>query len=238
MLEISYIGCTTINVKASGAPLNIIMREDAQKLDEVVVVGYGTTTKRAMVASVSTVKASEMENLPISNMTQGLAGRTPGLIVQGSGGGINKTSKVSIRGGDTPLVVIDGVIRDYNDFATLNPEDVETMSVLKDASATAVYGSRATNGILQVTTKKGKSVKPSIEYNFNQSWAQPNVWPDKLDAYQYAYYTREAQRYDGVTETYNEEDLQKFRNDSDPQGHPNTNYYKLLLRNFAPSVQA
>ncbi|WP_455592261.1 SusC/RagA family TonB-linked outer membrane protein [Bacteroides sp.] len=233
-LEISYIGYSTVNVKAGSAPLNIVMKEDAQKLDEVVVVGYGSTTKRAMVASVSTVKASEMENLPISNITQGLAGRAPGLIVQGSGGGINKTSKVSIRGGDTPLVVIDGVIRDYNDFVTLNPEDVEAMSVLKDASATAVYGARATNGILQVTTKKGKKGKPSIEYSFNQSWAQPNVWPDKLDAYDYASYTNIAQRYDKITETYTADDLQKFRDGSDPYGHPNTNYYKLLLRNFAP----
>lgn len=234
LLEVSYIGYTTVMVKADIKLLHITMKEDTQNLDEVVVVGYGATTKRAMVASVSTVKAEEIENLPISNITQGLAGRAPGLIVQGSGGGINKVSKVSIRGGDTPLVVINGVIRDYNDFVALNPEDVESMSVLKDASATAVYGSRATNGILQITTKKGGSGKPSIEYNFNQSWSQPNVWPDKLDAYGLAYYTREAQRYDGVTETYNEDDLQKFRDGSDPLGHPNTNYYNLLFRNFAP----
>lgn len=237
ILEISYIGYVTVMVKAGDAPLKITMKEDSQQLDEVVVLGYGTTTKRTMISSVSTVKAEEMNNLPISNITQGLAGRAPGLIVQGSGGGINKTSSISIRGGDTPLVVIDGVIRDYSDFVALNPEDVDVMSVLKDASATAVYGARATNGILQITTKKGSSGKPSVEYNFNQSWAQPNVWPDKLDAYNYAYYTREAQRYDGVTETYNEEDLQKFRDGSDPLGHPNTNYYKLLLRNFAPQTK-
>ena len=124
ILEISYIGYVTVMVKAGDAPLKITMKEDSQQLDEVVVLGYGTTTKRAMISSVSTVKAEEMNNLPISNITQGLAGRAPGLIVQGSGGGINKTSSISIRGGDTPLIVIDGVIRDYSDFVALNPEDV------------------------------------------------------------------------------------------------------------------
>lgn len=233
-LEISYIGYQTVIMKAGKTPINITLKEDAQNLDEVVVVGYGSTTKRAMIASVSSVKASEMENLPISNVTQGLAGRAPGLIVQGSGGGVNKKSTISIRGGSTPLIVIDGVIRDYNDFVSLNPEDIEVMSVLKDASATAVYGSRATNGILQVSTKKGKAGKPSIEYNYMQSWAQPNVWPEKLDAYGVGYYKREAERYDKITETYTEEDLQKYRDGSDPQFHPNTDYTKLLLRNFAP----
>lgn len=233
-LEISYIGYSTVAIKVGDAPLAIILKEDAQKLDEVVVVGYGTTTKRAMISSVSTVKASELENLPITNITQGLAGRAPGLIVQGSGGGINKTSKVSIRGGDTPLVVIDGIIRDYSDFVALNPEDIEVMSVLKDASATAVYGSRATNGILQISTKKGKAGKPMIEYSFNQSWSQPNVWPKKLDSYGIAYYKREAERYDNVTETYNDTDLQMFQDGSDPINHANTDYQKLVLRDFAP----
>ena len=88
-----------------------------------------------------------------------------------------------------PLVVIDGVIRDYGDFVALAPENIANLSILKDASATAVYGSRASNGILQVTTKQGKEGKPQIDYNFNQSWSQPNVWPDKLNSYERAIYT-------------------------------------------------
>ena len=235
-LEVSYIGYKTLTIKVSEAPLTLIMEEDSQKLDEVIVVGYGTTTKRSMISSVSRVDASEMENLPIVNITQGLAGRAPGLIVKASGGGINKNSSISIRGGNTPLVVIDGVIREYNDFTTLAPEDIESMSVLKDASATAVYGSRAANGILQVTTKAGsKSGKPSVNYSFNQSFAQPNIWPDKLNSYKTAIYANEAAKNDGKDIPYTEEALNGYRDGTDIWNYPNTDWRKLVLRSFAPT---
>ena len=111
-----------------------------------------------------------MANIPVTNIAQGLAGRAPGLIVQASGGGINSTPSISIRGGGAPIYVIDGVIRSAADFQNLSPDDIEAMSILKDASATAVYGSRATNGIIQVTTKRGKEGKPTVEYDFNMSF--------------------------------------------------------------------
>lgn len=153
ILEISYIGYKTQNVSFKGkTDIAVVLKEDSEILDEVVVVGYGSTTKRAMVASVSSVKTEEIGDLPVSNITQGMAGRAAGLIVQGAGGGIDKTPTISIRGGGTPLVVIDGVIRNYDDFVLLSPDDIEALSVLKDASATAVYGSRAADGIIQVTT--------------------------------------------------------------------------------------
>ena len=235
ILEISYVGYATKTLKAGSTPLNIVMKEDAQNLDEVVVVGYGTTTKRAMISSVSSVKASDMAALPITNVTQGLAGRAPGLIVQASGGGINQKSKVSIRGGDTPLVVIDGVIRAYDDFANMAPENIESMSILKDASATAVYGSRASNGILQITTKQGKAGRPNINYSFNQSWAQPGIWADKLNSHDFAYYQNQALLNDGKDPQHTEEDLRMYADGSDPYGHPNTDWRKLVLRNFAPT---
>ncbi|MCD8181941.1 MAG: TonB-dependent receptor plug domain-containing protein [Bacteroides sp.] len=116
-----------------------------------------------------------MESAPIINVTEALAGRAPGLVIQGNGGGINKASTITIRGGDTPLVVIDGIIREYQDFQTLTPGDIESVSILKDASSTAVYGSRAANGILQVVTKRGKEGKTSIDYSYNLSLAQPSI---------------------------------------------------------------
>lgn len=234
ILVISYVGYLTIEHKVTAGPVNLSMKEDTQKLDEVIVLGYGTTTKRSMIAAVSTVNAEEMAALPVTNITQGLAGRSPGLIVQGSGGGINKTSTVSIRGGGTPLVVIDGVIRDYGDFVALAPENIANLSILKDASATAVYGSRASNGILQVTTKQGKEGKPQIDYNFNQSWSQPNVWPDKLNSYERAIHRNVAAANDGVTIPYNDDDLRMFADGSDPYGHPNTDWQKEVMKNFAP----
>ena len=235
-LIFSYIGYTTQNLKAAPG-MRIVLSEDTQKLDEVVVVGYGSTTKRAMIASVSTVNAEAMENIPITNLTQGLAGRSKGLIVSGNGGGINKKQTISIRGGGTPLVVIDGVIRDYEDFVNLPPEDVEALSILKDASATAVYGSRATNGILQVTTKKGSVGKPEVEYNFNQSWSQPAIWPDVMDSWDRAHYANIARRNDGLAEEFSPEAIQTMRDGSDPLNYGNWKWRDIVLRNWAPQTK-
>ena len=234
IIQISYVGYLTREIKWDGKPLNILLKEDTQALEEVVVVGYGTTTKRAMVASVSKVKAEEMANLPVANVSQGMAGRAAGLIVQGAGGGINKVPQISIRGGATPLVVIDGVIRDYNDFVLLSPDDIDALSVLKDASATAVYGSRAANGILQVTTKKGKEGRPRVNYSFNYSLSSPAHWAESLDSWTRAEYANIANRNDGLPETFSEERIQKMKDGSDPLQNSNTNWKKVILRNAAP----
>jgi len=235
VLVISYIGYSNKTIQVGNTTdFKISLKEDSQNLDEIVVVGYGSTSKRALISSVSQVKASEMVELPVTNITQGLAGRSPGLIVQGSGGGINKKSIISIRGGDTPLVVIDGIIRDYNDFVALSPENIETLSILKDASATAVYGSRSANGILQVTTKSGSVGKPRINYGVNFSWSQPMVWPKKLSSYEIASYKNEAAANDNQTLPYNDTALQKYKDGSDPINFPNTNLQKEVMKNWAP----
>lgn len=159
MLEVSYIGYQTKLVSARPGNMNIGLAVDRQNLDEVIVIGYGSSTRRDLISSVSTVKADQISNIPVANISQGLAGRSPGLIVQASGGGINSLPSVSIRGGGSPLYVIDGIVRSSADFQNLSADDIESMSILKDASATAVYGARASNGIIQVTTKRGKTGK-------------------------------------------------------------------------------
>ena len=234
VLEISFVGYKTITVKATAQPMNLTMEEDTETLDEVVVVGYGSTTKRDLIASVSTVKAEQISNMPVANIAQGLAGRSPGLIVTASGGGINSTPNISIRGGGTPLYVIDGVIRSSADFQNLSPDDIASMSILKDASATAVYGSRATNGIVQITTKQGKEGKATIEYDFNQSFAQPHIWPEKMSSYERAKYANIANENDGTTAPYSPEALQKFKDGSDPENFANTDWRKLVLNDWAP----
>ena len=234
MLEISYIGYKKIVVKATAAPMNIVMKEDSEALEEVVVVGYSSTTKRDLIASVSTVKADQISNMPVTNITQGLAGRSPGLIVQASGGGINSTPSVSIRGGGEPLYVIDGVIRSKDDFANLSPDDIQSMSILKDASATAVYGSRATNGILQVVTKKGKEGKVNIEYDFNQSFSQPSIWDKKLNSWERAYWSNVAFENDGKTLPFTQEAIQAMKDGSNPEFFNNTNWRELVLNDWAP----
>lgn len=234
IIQVSFVGYKNYEMKWNGKPLDVILIEDTKALEEVVVVGYGTTTKRAMVASVSSVKTEELGNLPVSNVSQGLAGRAAGLIVQGSGGGVNKVPTISIRGGGTPLVVIDGVIRNYDDFYLLSPEDIESMSVLKDASATAVYGSRAADGILQITTKKGKEGKPHVDYSFNYSVSSPANWAKPMDTWTRAEYANIAMRNDGLPDAYSEERIQKMRDGSDPLRNNNTSWRDLVLKKNAP----
>ena len=234
MLEISYVGYKTITIAATAQHMNLTMEEDTETLDEVVVVGYTSTSKRDLIASVSTVKAEQISNMPVANIAQGLAGRSPGLIVKASGGGINSTPSISIRGGGDPIYVIDGIIRSSADFANLSPDDIQSMSILKDASATAVYGSRATNGIIQIVTKQGKEGKVSFEYDFNQSFAQPSIWPEKMSSYDRAIYANIARENDGLDPAYTQEGLNHFKNGTDPLNFANTDWRKLVLNDWAP----
>ncbi len=236
ILRLTFIGYKSTEVQWNGTPLNITLEEDQTNLDEVIVVGYGTTTKRDLIASVSTVKTEELENLPVANMTQGLAGRSPGLIVTQSGGGVNTKSTISIRGGGDPIYVIDGVVRDAADFQNLSSDDIQSMSILKDASATAIYGSRATNGIVQVVTKHGKqSERPVFEYDFNQSWSQPSTWPQKLDSYTRAEWANVARANDGLDAAYSQEAINAMKNGTDLLNYSNTNWRDLVLNNWAPT---
>ena len=150
------------------------------------------------------------------------------------GGGINSTPSVSIRGGGEPLYVIDGVIRSKDDFANLSPDDIQSISILKDASATAVYGSRATNGIMQVVTKKGKEGKVNIEYDFNQSFSQPSIWDKKLNSWERAYWSNVAFENDGKTLPFTQEAIQAMKDGSNPEFFNNTNWRELVLNDWAP----
>ena len=234
MLEISYVGYKTLTVKATAQHMSLTMEEDNEMLDEVVVVGYSSTSKRDLIASVSTVKAEQISNMPVANIAQGLAGRSPGLIVQASGGGVNSTPSISIRGGGEPLYVIDGVIRSKDDFANLSPDDIENMSILKDASATAVYGARATNGIVQIVTKRGKEGKVNVEYDFNMSFSQPSIWDEKMDVWDRAYWSNVAYKNDGKDAPFSDANIQAMHDGSDPEFMNNTNWRDLVLRDWAP----
>lgn len=233
-LRISYIGYITQEVKVNNRVLSIVLFEDAQALDEVVIVGYGTTSKRKTTSAISTVKAEEIAQTPVPNITQGLVGRAAGLIVNTSGGGINNTSSISIRGGETPLFVIDDVISEPRDFENLNPNDIEQISILKDASATAVYGARAGDGIIMVVTKQGRTGKINVNYSYNYTMSQPAYLPKKLDSYNAAWYLNRGQQSDGLPDLYTPEDLQLYKDGSDPFGHPNTDWQDITMRSFAP----
>ncbi|MDO5105021.1 TonB-dependent receptor [Capnocytophaga sp.] len=236
VLEVSFIGFQTQTKKIAGRGksliINFLLKEDAQELGDVIVVGYGTSTKKALVSAVSSVKTEDLKEVPVTNVTQGLAGRSPGLIVKGSAG-LDNRSSITIRGGGTPLVVIDGVIRDYNDFVNILPEDIASISILKDASATAVYGARAANGILQVTTLKGQEGQTTIQYTHSVSILQPSMSPARLDAYAWATQNNIANQNDGKPIVYTDDKLQKILDGSDLLNYPNVDWKKLVLKDFA-----
>ena len=236
-IVISYIGYVSQEKVWNGKAMKVVLEEDSKALDEVVVVGYGTTSKRKTTSAISQVKAEDIAKVPVPNITQSLAGRAPGLIVTQSGGGVNAKASVSIRGGGTPLYVIDNVICEQRDFQNLNPEDIAQMSILKDASATAVYGARAANGIIMITTKSGEAGKLNIDYSFNYTMSQPADLQKKVDAFTAASFVNRGLQYDGRAPQYTEHDLELFRNGSDPQGHANVDWQKVTMRNVAPEMR-
>ena len=232
-LVVSFIGMLTQDVEITSDDLTIFLEEAANNLDEVVVVGYGTTTKRKTTTSVSTIKASDIEAVPVPNISSALAGRAAGLIVQQSGGGIDATSQMSIRGGGTPLFVIDNIVSEQREFNNLNPSDIESISILKDAAGTAIYGQRAGNGIVIVTTKRGQSGKVNVDYSYNISLSGPADLPKKLGSYEGAYYGNMGSIYDGLAPRYSDEELMLYRDGTNPD-YPNVDWQKEVLRSYAP----
>lgn len=238
-LSISYVGYQTQEITVDGSDIKVKLREDTEMLDEVVVIGYGTSSAKKMVSAVTAVKGEKLQGLPESNMLSSLQGRASGVVIQNQGGEPGSTPKISIRGGGTPVYVIDGVIASEWDFNTLNADDIESMSILKDAASLAVYGSRAADGIVLVKTKEGKKGKTSINYSFNAQFSQPTILPKRLDSYTYATVQNQAAEYDGMGEyaIFSPEELDLLQNQTDPYRYPNTNWYDLGLKNFAPEYR-
>ncbi|HNF44008.1 MAG TPA: TonB-dependent receptor plug domain-containing protein, partial [Ferruginibacter sp.] len=189
--------------KAIGAQstMNIVMRAKDTKLEEVVVVGYGTQRKKDFTGSVATVKGSAVADKPVQSFDQALAGRVTGVQITIPNGVLNTPPVFRIRGVSSislssyPLVVVDGVPTPTGDFsstnaagnalASINPNDIETIDVAKDAAATAIYGSRAANGVVYITTKKGKQGKARINYNVSFGFTSAYGIPEVLNAQQY-----------------------------------------------------
>lgn len=170
ILEVSYIGFKPLTAKATNAPMKLTLVDDNQALNEVVVVGFGTQKKVNLTGSVAVVDSKEFEARPVTSATQALQGAVPGLRISSSSGSLESTQSMSVRGIGTigegssgsPLVLIDGSEGDIN---TINPQDIESVSVLKDAAASSIYGSRAPFGVILITTKSGKKGKVTVNYN-------------------------------------------------------------------------
>lgn len=241
VLIFSFIGYTSQKVSPEGrAVIDLSMVPDTRTLEEVVVIGYGTQKKVNVIGSVTTVTTKELNTAPVSMVSNALAGRMPGAIVQqGSGEPGNDASVILIRGkatlgNNSPLVVIDGIQgRDMNSLAST---DIESITVLKDASA-AIYGARAANGVILITTKRGTAGTPAtFNYGFYQGRLSPTMLPEMADAGTYSQMIRELQSYRNVAESnmlFSLDDIEKYKSGKYPWTHPNTDWFAAGLKDFS-----
>lgn len=234
VLSISYIGYQTQSIKVGEqSTISVVMKEDSEMLEELVVVGYGTQKKVNLTGSVATVSAEDLANKPVMSTAQALAGLAPGLSVLQNSGRPGTGAVVKIRGtgtfssaGNDPLVLIDGLAGSIDD---VDPGDVQNISLLKDAASASIYGNRAANGVILIETKKGAEGKVSVSYNNSFGWQKATELPDFLPSWEYATYYNMAMRNMGRQEAYSAEQIEKYRNGSDPDNYPNVNHLKWLL---------
>lgn len=236
VLVFSFIGYTTQEIPVNGrSSIEVSLAPDTQTLQEVVVVGYGEKKKATITGAVSSIKNEDIEKAPVTNLSNALVGRLPGTIfINRSGEPGYDGSQIRIRGTNTTgdnsaLIVIDGIANRTGGLERLNPADIESITVLKDGSA-AIYGAQAANGVILVTTKRGKSGKPEIGFNYNYGFNTPTRLPDVTDAATYATMLNEIDEYRGNTPRYTAEDIQKYRDGSDPWTHPNTDWYDAVIK--------
>lgn len=218
IIQISFVGYVTQEIVWNGQPLNITLKTDTQTLEEVVVVGFGTQKKVNLTGAVSSVGAKEIAARPVNSTVDALQGVVPGMNISTSsaGGSLNAGKSFNIRGngkiGDfgsalNPLVLIDGMEGDIN---AINPQDIENISVLKDAAASSIYGSRAPGGVILITTKKGKLGKPTINYNNNFRFNSPLNMPHMADSYRFALGINDLMVNGGNSPMYSEAKLQQI----------------------------
>lgn len=222
--------------------LNVTMLESGVNLEEVVVVGYGSQKKASVVGAISTADAKELQSTGTTNLTQAIGGRIAGVISRSPGGRPGEDdASVYIRGiasynsgTSSPLVLVDGIERDYSQ---IDPEDIETFSVLKDASATAVFGVRGANGVILITTKRGETSKPVVDLRASFTMNTPINLPEKLGSYDFARLKNEALMNVGEVPEYSAYDLEMYRTGASPYTHPDNDYISDLLKDVTTKQQ-
>ncbi len=268
VLVFSFVGYANKEISVGNkSVIDVSLVPDVSSLKEVVVVGYGVQKKATISGSVVSVKGSELVKSPVLNLSNSIAGRMAGVVaVNRSGEPGADGSAIRIRGSNTlnngsALIVVDGIPNRAGGLDRLNPNDIESVSVLKDASA-AIYGSRAANGVILITTKRGKTGKPQLTYSANQGFSQPTVIPKLANAAQYVgmlndldIYGLPVSEWSAATAAYKSTgtytgptgavrkaafsptDIQKYGDGSSPWLHPNTDWYAATLKNWSPQTQ-
>jgi TonB-linked SusC/RagA family outer membrane protein len=239
VLVFSYIGFQTLErVVNREERLSIIMQEDARSLEQVVVVGYGTQKKVNLTGAISAVSAEDFRGRPITATSSGLQGLMPGVTIRnttalpGQNGSSIRIRGIGTLGDANPLVVIDGI--PGGDMNIINPDDIESISVLKDAASSSIYGVRGANGVILITTKKGKAgAQQSLSYNNYYGFQTPTALPEFLGSPEYMTLLNESQKNVGRTITYTDAEIEKARNGSDPNYYANTNWLKEIYKKRA-----
>lgn len=233
MIVISYVGYQTQEIKWNGSPLNVILKEDSKTLSEVVVVGYGTQKKANLSGSVAMVDSKELENRPIQNVSSGLQGLMPGVAITGTNGAPGQDAgKIRVRGIGTlneagPYILVDGI--ETGTLSAVDPNDIESISVLKDAASAAIYGSKAANGVVLITTKRGKTGQTKISYSGYLSFQNATNMIERMGSYEYASLLNQALEAEGMSKRFNDTELQKFKDGNDPL-YPDTDWYDLAYK--------
>ena len=236
ILIFSYIGFLNQEIIVdSKTNIKVVLESIAASLDDVVVVGYGKQKKEQIVGAVSTVKGQDLK-FATRSLSNNIAGQVSGLLaIQRSGEPGYDNSEFWIRGistfagGSQPLVLVDGVPRAIND---IEPDEIETFSVLKDAASTAVYGAEGANGVIIITSKRGKAQKPVISFRTEHSISQPTRLPKFVNSADYLDLYNESLRNDGESPIYSDELIAKYRSGEDLDLYPNTDWMGAMLKNF------
>ncbi|WP_133259572.1 SusC/RagA family TonB-linked outer membrane protein [Pseudochryseolinea flava] len=245
VLVFSFIGYKSVEVPVGAqTTFDIALESDIETLTEVVVVGYGETKKASLTSAITSVKGKEFVKSPQPNLSSSFAGRVSGVVANASTGEPGADgARLLIRGQSSnkenaPLIVIDGIANRTGGLERLDPNDIESVSVLKDASA-AIYGSQAANGVILVTTKRGTSSPsgPSFNFSYNQGIAKPTRLPSMANAATYATILNEIQYYrspaGGLNQIYSDEEIQKFSDGSDPIQYANTDWIDETMKSYS-----
>lgn len=243
ILVFAYVGYVNKEVEISGkSTINITLDDDSQGLDEVVVVAFGAQKKSTLTGAVSQISADEIMKSPTPNPTNSLIGRLPGLLaVQTSGQPGADAASLKVRGvatygaNNAAIIVVDGIERPS--FADVDQSEIETITVLKDAASTAIYGIRGANGIIVITTKQGKIGKPKVSYTGNIAQQTYTGLAVGLDAYNSAVLLNQSYVNDGKAPFFTDLDIQKFQDGSDPLGHPDVRWFDYLTKKFYSQTQ-
>ena len=242
-LVFSYVGYQSTEIAITNQrTLNISLTvSEANNLNEVLVVGHGSAKRITLTGAVSGIQASELRRVPTSNLQNTLAGKLPGFFSQQRSGQPGKdASDFFIRGvsslnsdGNKPLIMVDDVEYSYEQLSQININEIESISILKDASTTAIYGIKGANGVLVVKTRRGEEGKPVIHVRAEAGGQIPVRTPNFLDSYNTALLVNEARANDGLAKTFTQRDLDLFQDGSDPYGHPNVNWYDEVFKKSA-----